>query len=153
MSELAHKWANEATQWLLTYGGVVLACVTIAVVLLGLHWLWRNLPGHWPISILGILGFMVWAALGSPRQTVTGWIWPRSPAPWEAVDAFYYPDKNNPAISIGNPDVGSLARCRTWAKSAAAKQDDPQLERGEYHSGVGYLDAQRSPNSYRLTVR
>ena len=74
MSELAHRWANEATQWLLTYGGVVLACLTIAVVLLGLHWLWRNLPGHWPISILGILGFMVWAVLGSLRQTVTGWI-------------------------------------------------------------------------------
>jgi hypothetical protein len=86
MSELAHKWANEATQWLLAYGGVVLACLIIAVVLLGLHWLWRNLPGHWLISILGILGFMVWAVLGSPRQTVTGWIWPHSPAPWEAVD-------------------------------------------------------------------
>ena len=132
--------------------GVVLACLIIAVVLLGLHWLWRNLPGHWPISILGILGFMVWAALGSPRQTVTGWIWPRSPAPWEAVDAFYYPDKNNPTISIGNPDVGGLAQCRTWASSAAAKQNDPQLDRGDYERGVGYLTSQGSLNRYRLTV-
>ena len=153
MSELAHKWANEATQWLLTYGGVVLACLTIAVVLLGLHWLWRNLPGRWPISILGILGFMVWAALGSPRQTVTGWIWPHSPAPWEAVDAFYYPDKSNLEVSLDNLDVGGLAQCRAWVNSTAAKQKDPQLERGDYHCGVGYLNAQGSLNSYRLTVR
>jgi hypothetical protein len=153
MSELAYRWANEATQWLLAYGGVVLACLTIAVVLLGLHWLWRNLPGHWPISILGILGFMVWTVLGSPIQTVTGWIWPHSPAPWEAVDAFYYPNKSNLAVSLENHDVGGLAQGRTRASSAAAKQDDPQLERGDYECGVGYLTSQRSLNRYRLTVR
>jgi hypothetical protein len=68
------------------------------------------------------------------------------------VDAFYYPDKSNLRVSLETHDVGGLAQCRTWANSAAAKQNDPRLERGDYHCGVGYLYAQGSLNS-RLTVR
>ena len=84
---------------------------------------------------------------------MTDWIWPHSPAPWEAVDAFYYPDKNNLTISTDNFDVGGLAQCRIWASSAAAKRNDPQLERGDYECRVGYLTSQGSLKGYRLTVR
>jgi hypothetical protein len=69
------------------------------------------------------------------------------------VDVFYYPDKSNLAVSLDNHDVGGLAQCRTWASSAAAKQNDPQLERSDYECGVGYLTWQGSLNRYRLIVR
>jgi hypothetical protein len=150
---LVHDWTNEFLTWLAIYGNFIATCLIIVVIALGLHSLWRILPGRWPVLILGIPGLIVWGILGNPTQTIAGWSWPHSPAPWEAVDAFYYPDKNNPTISSGNPDVGGLAQCRTWANSLARKQEDPQLKWGDYHCGVGYLDAQGSLTSYRLTVR
>jgi hypothetical protein len=151
--QLFHGWRIEAIHWLSIYGVFVLVCCIIAAIVFGLHLLWRSLPGRWPISILGILGLMVWGALGNPTETITGWIWPHSPAPWERVDAFYYPDKASLTVAIANHDVGGLAQCRTWATSAAATQNDPQLERGDYECGVGYLTSQGSLNRYRLTVR
>lgn len=151
--QLIYGWTNEFLAWLTIYGSFIATCLIIVVIGLGLHWLWRSLPGHWPISILGMLGFIVWGALGNPTQTITGWIWPHSPAPWESVDAFYYPDKSDPNISLENYDVGGLVQCRAWANSAAAKQKDPQLERGDYYCGIGYLNAQGSLGTYRLTVR
>jgi hypothetical protein len=151
--QLVHDWTNESLSWLAIYGSFIAACLIIVVIALGLHLVWRILPGRWPISILGILGLIVWGALGNPTQTIAGWIWPHSLAPWESVDAFYYPDKSNLSVSLENHDVGGLAQCRTWVYSVARKQKDPQLERGDYHCRVGQLDAQGSLNSYRFTVR
>jgi hypothetical protein len=45
------------------------------------------------INTFGILGLIVWGALGNPTQTIAGWLWPHSPAPWEGVDAYYYPTR------------------------------------------------------------
>jgi hypothetical protein len=87
--QLVQDWPNEFLSWLSIYGSFIAACLTIVVTGLGVHLVWRSLPGRWPISILGILGLIVWGALGNPTQTITGWIWPHSPAPWERVDAFY----------------------------------------------------------------
>jgi len=151
--QLVHDWTNEFLSWLAIYGSFIAACLIIVVIALGLHSLWRILPGRWPVLILGIPGLIVWGILGNPTQTIAGWLWPHSPAPWEHVDALYYPDKNNLAVSLDNLDVGGLAQCRTWANSVARKQKDPQLERGDYHCGVGYPVSQDSLNSYRLTVR
>ena len=158
--QLFYGWRIEAIHWLSIYGVFVLVCCIIALVgcivaaiMFGLHLLWRSLPGRWPISILGILGLMVWGALGNPNRQLPAGFGRISPAPWERVDAFYYPDKNNLSISLENHDVGGLAQCRTWVNSVARKQKDPQLERGDYHCRVGHLDAQGSLNSYRLTVR
>jgi hypothetical protein len=153
LAQLTYGWGIESLPWLSIYGTFIAVCCIIAAVVLGLYLAWRSLPGHWPISILGILGLIVWGVLGNPTQTIAGWIWPHSPAPWEGVDAFYYPDKSNLTVSINNRDVGGLAQCRIWVSSAAVKQNDPQLERGDYECGVGYLDSQGSVNSYRLTVR
>ena len=150
--QLAYDWLTEAIQWWLVYGTFILVCFIIAVIVLGLHLLWRSLPGHWPISILGILGLIVWGALGNPIQAIAGWVWPHSPAPWERVDAIYYPDKENPLVSVDNQDVGGLTQCRAWVSSAAAEQNDPGLQRGEYQCGVGYRYSQ-GLNNYRLTVR
>ena len=84
--QLFYGWRIEAIHWLSIYGVFVLVCCIIALVgcivaaiMFGLHLLWRSLPGRWPILILGILGLMVWGALGNPTQTITGWIWPHQP--------------------------------------------------------------------------
>jgi hypothetical protein len=151
--QLFYGWRIGTIHWLSIYGTFIAVILILAAIVLGLHSLWRILPGRWPVLILGITGLIVWGILGNPTQTIAGWLWPHSPAPWEGVDAYYYPDKSNQTVSINSRDVGSLARCRTWAKSAAAKQNDPQLERGDYHCGVGYPVSQDSLNSYRLTVR
>ena len=92
--QLVYGWRIEAIHWLSIYGAFVLVCCIIALVgciiaaiVFGLHLVWRSLPGRWPILILGILGLIVWGALGNPTQIIAGWIWPRSPARWEGVDA------------------------------------------------------------------
>jgi hypothetical protein len=61
--QLAYDWLTEAIQWCLVYGTFILVCFIIAVFVLGLHLVWRSLPGHWFISILGILGLIVRGAL------------------------------------------------------------------------------------------
>ena len=151
--QLVHDGTDGFLSSLAIYGSFIAACLIIVAIALGLHLVWRILPARWPLLVLGVAGLIVWGGLGNPGETIAGWISPHSPAPWESVDAFYYPDKNNPTISIGNPDVGGLAQCRTWASSAAAKQNDPQLARGDYECGVGYLTSQGSLNRYRLIVR
>ena len=151
--QLVHDWTNEFLSWLTIYGSFIAAFLIIVVIALGLHLVWRILPARWPLLVLGVAGLIVWGVLGNPAETIAGWISPHSPAPWEKVDVFYYPDKSNLAVSLDNHDVGGLAQCRTWASSAAAKQNDPQLERGDYECGVGYLTSQSSLNRYRLTVR
>jgi hypothetical protein len=151
--QLFYGWRIEAIHWLSIYGTFIAAFLIIVVIVLGLHLFWRILPGRWPLLILGVPGLIVWGVLGNPTQTIAGWIWPHSPAPWERVDAFYYPDKSNLAVSLDNHDVDGLAQCRMWASSTAVTQNDPQMERGDYECGVGYLDSQGSLNSYRLTIR
>ncbi len=151
--QLVQDWPSEFLSWLSIYGSFIAGCLIIVVIALGLHLVWRILPARWPLLVLGIAGLIVWGVLGSPVETTTGWISPHSPAPWESVDAFYYPDKSNLNISLENHDVGGLVQCRAWANSAAAKENDPQLQRGDYHCGVRYPDAQGSLNTYRLTVR
>jgi hypothetical protein len=148
-----HDWTNEFLSWLAIYGSFIAACLIIVVIALGLHLVWRILPARWPLLILGLAGLIVWGGLGNPAETIAGWISPHSPAPWESVDAFYYPDKSNLGVSLENHDVGGLAQCRIWVSSAAVKQNDPQLELGDYECGVGYLHSQSSLKSFRLTVR
>ena len=151
--QLVHDWTNEFLSWLAIYGSFIAAFLIIVVIALGLHLVWRILPARWPLLVLGVAGLIVWGVLGNPAETIAGWISPHGPAPWESVDAFYYPDKSNLSVSLENHDVGGLAQCRTWVNSVARKQKDPQLERGDYHCRVGHPDAQGSLNSYRFTVR
>jgi hypothetical protein len=79
--------------------------------------------------------------------------WPDSPAPWENVDAVFYPDKDNLALDRQARDVGSLNACRTWVRSMAAAMGDPGMERSDYECGVGRQGTVGDLGVYRLTVR
>jgi hypothetical protein len=100
--------------------------------------------------VAGIV-FLLWVLFGHPLDFVAGIFWSKSNAPWEKVDAFYYPDANNLSEWEGQMDVGSVQACRDWVEDSAAAKGDPNLNRGDYECGVGC----RSKNGFnicRLTV-
>jgi len=148
---LFQSYAASFAQWWVTCIPFLLVYLIIVAIGLALYLLWRQLPARWPITCIAILSLLIWAALGDPVQTVANWLWPRSPAPWESVDAIYYPDKANPLVSVDNQDVGSLTRCRAWVISVA-KQNDPGLQRSDYQCGIGHRYSE-GLNIYRLVVR
>lgn len=100
-----------------------------------------------PVAVLG------WFIVGSPGNVTARLFWPTSPAPWESVDAFYYPDAGDLSRSYQLPDVGSLAACRAWAYGTAASHGDPALERGDYECGIGEVEANWPGKVYRITSR
>ena len=94
-----------------------------------------------------------WLLLGSPKQDVAGWVWPDGPAPWETVDAFYYPNRSALTVDQRRIDVGGLEECRAWVHAAAAARNDQRMERGDYECGVGFIRDVGELRMYRLTVR
>lgn len=48
----------------------------------------------WPLFLLLGAGAL-WFWLGDPPKDAANWFWPDSPAPWEQVDAVYYPDNSD----------------------------------------------------------
>lgn len=99
--------------------------------------------------------FVFITALGgcSPGQSVANAFWPSSPAPWEDVDAFFYPDRNDLSQHFEMRDLSSIQKCRDWAISMAAAQGDPYQERSDYECGVGRVGSFGSVGVYRLTIR
>ena len=101
--------------------------------------------------IIGI-AVVLWFVFGSPMKNVANWFWGDAPAPWEDVDAVYYPNANNLTIDMKNYNVGSVENCRAWVYWQAKRRGDPNLERGDYECGVGYLENFGSLRIYRRTV-
>jgi hypothetical protein len=52
------------------------------------------------------------------------------------VDAFYYPNKNDLTKHEFFSNVGSVENCRAIVQQAAARRNDPGLQRGDYECGV-----------------
>lgn len=104
-----------------------------------------------PLVIAAAL--VAWFVFGSPMKTVANIAWKYSPAPWEEVDGFYYPDRSNLAVSRSAFDLSSLEACRSWAYSVAASEGDPNMLRGDYECGVGGMRSEYGFNVYRITVR
>lgn len=73
--------------------------------------------------------------------------------PWEEVDAFYYPNKNDLTIHFESKGYDSIEDCRSWVKSYAYSVNDQYLTKGDYECGVGYLEDYHGINIYRLTLR
>lgn len=82
---------------------------------------------------------------------LTSVFWSESNAPWESVDAFYYPDANNLAEWESEMNVGSVQACRDWVEDSAAAKGDSNLERGDYECGVN-CRSRDGFNVCRLTV-
>lgn len=101
------------------------------------------------LFLLLIVG--LWFAFGDPGGDVAGWFWPESAAPWEQVDAFYYPDRNDLSVHREFRDVGSVEACRAWVYSMAAANGDPDLVKGDYECGINPLE-RGEMLVHRLTV-
>lgn len=104
-----------------------------------------------PWIILAAIG--LWFLFGTPAKTVADWFWAESAAPWETVDAFYYPDRSDLTISLSQRGLTSVQECRDWVYASAALRDDPTMIRGDYECGVEQLDTLGGLTVYRITVR
>ncbi len=81
------------------------------------------------------------------------WFWPENAAPWESVDAYYYPDRNNLSIDSRAYDLKTIDECRDWVSMTAEKYNDANLDRGDYECGVGFIESFGSGRVYRITTR
>lgn len=105
------------------------------------------------LPVLVVVGIGAWFLFGNPARTVADWWWPESSAPWETVDAVYYPDKGNLMTSKGQAGLDDVQACRDWVRSEAYTNGDPTLERGDYECGLGAPEPFGAINIYRNTVR
>lgn len=104
-------------------------------------------------TILALLLPIGWLILGSPADDVAGWVWGDKPAPWESVDAFYYPDRLDLSIHREYRAVGGLNECRAWVAAIARAMEDPRLARGDYECGIGFIRNVGDLKMYRVTAR
>lgn len=100
-----------------------------------------------------IVALAAWFLFGDPGKTLAGWFYPDAAAPWEPVDAFYYPSRHDLSEHFVQHDVGSVEACQDWAYSVAASRGDPDMTRGTYECGVGEAESWGGLNVYRLTVQ
>jgi hypothetical protein len=99
-----------------------------------------------------IIGLILWFIFGDPGRTVAGWFWEYDAAPWERVDAFYYPDRSNLEKVQQHSNVGGVPECRAWVNKMAAAKGDPYMRRGDYECGVGEPKDMYGMKVYRTTV-
>ena len=102
---------------------------------------------------LALGGLGLWLTFGGPADNLAGLFWAERPAPWEKVDAFYYPDRHDLSVHRAARDVKSLDGCRSWVRAMAEVGTDPGMERGDYECGVGKLREMGDVTVYRFTVR
>lgn len=101
-----------------------------------------------------IVGLALWFLFGDPLRTFAGWFWDADAAPWEQVDAFYYPSSSNLLVYDSVADVGSVRACRSVVQAIATSKGDPNIERGDYECGVApRFDKRYGMAVYRLTIR
>lgn len=100
-----------------------------------------------------VVAITCWFLLGEPRQTVANWLWTNDAAPWETVDAYYYPNRANLVDVRYNKGLGSVQECRNWVRTLAASQGDTGIVRGDYECGVQVIDFVAGIPVYRITLR
>ncbi|GEO13526.1 hypothetical protein MAE02_12220 [Microvirga aerophila] len=100
-----------------------------------------------------IVGLLLWAIFGSPKSDIASWIWGDEAAPWETVDAFYYPDRNDLTKDRRSSGLSSVDACRTWINGVSRSFNDVGVKRGDYECGVGHIRDFGSMKVYRVTVR
>jgi hypothetical protein len=105
------------------------------------------------MPFLIIAGVALWFLFGDPPKTVANMFWSDDVAPWETVDAFYYPDRSDLSIYQSQRGLPSVQRCRDWVYRAAAINGDVALSRGDYECGVEVVGTFGSISVYRITTR
>lgn len=103
--------------------------------------------------LLVAVGVGLWFWQGNPPKDLATWFYKDTAAPWEKVDAFYYPDRNNLTAWEASRDLPSLDACRAWVRSSAAQRNDPSLLRGDYECAVGEPYDYAGISVYRATLR
>jgi hypothetical protein len=104
---------------------------------------------HWLVAVALVAGFI----FGDPKTTVANWFWSEKNAPWETVDAFYYPDRSNLAKFIHMERLPDVDACRVAVRSVAAQHSDPRVIRGDYICAVGKPMMWMGVFVYRMKVR
>lgn len=104
-------------------------------------------PIKWIVTAILVL----WVLFGHPLSFIANTFWSESNAPWEKVDAFYYPDASDLSVWESQVDVGSIQECRDWVENSASKNGDEDLRQGDYECGVG-CKSDNGFNICRLTI-
>jgi len=101
-----------------------------------------------------VVGIVLWFWLGDPQRDVADWFWPATAAPWESVDAFYYPDRGNLTVHQERRGLDSIKECRVAVRTMALEFNDIALIRGDYECGVGELEGRQfgGITVYRITA-
>ena len=104
-----------------------------------------------PLILLIVIGLWFW--FGNPMKDVAGWIYKTEPAPWETVDAFYYPNIANMSDYRTQKNLKDISECREWVYQMAGINGDPSLRKGDYECGVGKPETRYGLNVYRITIK
>nr|WP_168550451.1 hypothetical protein [Roseomonas mucosa] len=104
------------------------------------------------LLILLALGAWFWAS--DPKKDIADWFWPHDAAPWEKVDAFYYLTRTDARQFQATRGLPNVESCQREVRRLAAEYRDPDMARGSYLCGVGFLQSLApGVNVYRTTVR
>ncbi len=104
---------------------------------------------RWIILLIPI----AWFLLTDPTKRLANWFWPNSPAPWETVDAFYYPDRGDLLSYENARGFATLDECRDWVLSQARLNGDPRILNGDYECGFGQVGTFGDLIVYRQTAQ
>lgn len=105
------------------------------------------------MPIVIILSFVIWAVVGSPLKDIANMIWKSDAAPWETVDAYYYPHRYNLGHFIMQPGLENVDACRVWVFKQARSYNDSSIVQGDYECGIQKLENLNGLSVYRTTVK
>jgi hypothetical protein len=105
------------------------------------------------MGFLVVISTALWFFLGNPAKNVADWFWPSEAAPWEQVDAFYYPDRTDLTQHREIAGLEDLGACREAIGNLASAFKDAAMVRGDYECGVGPLRLEYGFRIYRITAK
>lgn len=103
-------------------------------------------------AIILLLAASAWFFFGDPPRTIANWFWPDDAAPWETVDAFYYPSSADLSQHVERHGLANVQECRDWVQRTAYQHDDPGMVRSDYECGLGTPSDWNGLKVYRNTV-
>lgn len=104
------------------------------------------------MPLLVIIGVVLWFVFGDPPKNIANIFWEYEAAPWESVDAFYYPDRSDLTEYEVAYDLQSVEECQTWVYRMSARFNDPGLRRGDYECAIGEVESSFGFTVYRVTT-